>query len=213
MMPEVPPERMLDLFTRIDDLLVLNLEATRGLTVAIDKLSAALAVAPPVAPPVPPLAVPPPRIVVAPAPAELVPLTTRLDSIDANLKNSGTKLDRLIELSEPERKGKPVSLTNKYEGTDTDWQKVSEWRVGDIWGYDRGRLDEVSMSADPYLNARFRFTAAGKVMFKNLELIGALTHSFRVPNEFKRGDKITLECRSSDGTNINVNMSITGRAY
>lgn len=51
MAPEIPPERILDRLTRMDELLALNLEATRSLTEAIKSLKVVPA-APPVAPPV-----------------------------------------------------------------------------------------------------------------------------------------------------------------
>lgn len=223
-MPEVPPERILDLFTRIDNLLVLNLEATKELTKAINKLSTALAVAPPVAPPVPPPVVPPPRIVVTPAPAELVPLTSRLDSIDTKLGSLGLKLDvvdkdlgalqtSLEEYRKRDLQGRPVAILNRVSDySETTYKKVAEWRVGDTWGLNKGRIQEISVATSDYDVTEFKLTVMGKVFFKDKKVQAPFTLPFP-PHDIPKGERITIECRSDGATSITVDGSITGKEF
>lgn len=218
MAPEIPPERLLDLFTRIDDLLVLNLEATRKLTESIDRLTVAIARAPPpvAPPPAPPAVAPPPRIVAAPAPVELVPLTSRLDSMDAKLGSIDKKLGALQALVEEYRKrdlqGKPVVVVGRYTGTGTDYQTLALWRVGDLWGLAKGRIEEISVVSSDFSKTRFKLTVMGKVLFKDLQIQISLTLPLP-PHEIPATEKVIIECKSSDGTNITVNGSITGKEF
>lgn len=215
MAPEIPPERILDLFTRMDDLLALNLEATRKLTEAVEGLTAAITKAPPeVAPPAAPPA--PPRFVVAPAPAELLPLTTRLDSIGLRLDAIGADLGALqASLGEYRRRdlqGKPVAVVDTYSGSDTTYKTVALWRVGDQWGKDKAFIKEISMATSEYDKTHFRLSVEGKVLFKDRKLERPLTLSFP-PHEIPRGERIILACKSTDGSNIKVDGSITGKEF
>jgi len=212
MATEIPPERILDLFTRIDDLLVLNLEATRKLTEAVEGLTKVLAVAPPTVPPV----APPPRVVVAPAPAELMPLTTRLDSIGLKLDAVDASLAALKSSLEEYRRcdlqGKPVAVVDTYSGSATTYKTVALWRVGDMWGLGKGVIWQVSMVTNEYDKTDFRLTVAGKVLFKDLRIARPLSLAFP-PHELPRGEKVIVECRSTDGTKIRVDGSITGKEF
>lgn len=167
MAPEKPEEeikfpyrRIFDLFTRIDELLELNLEALRKLTKAIENLVLV----------VPPAVVPP---VVAP---------------------------------------KPVAVVVRYSGSDTDYQKIGVWRVGDFWGLERGSLKEIAVLSSNYSKTRFRFTVMGNILFKDLQIDAAMTLTFH-PNVIPREKEIVLECKSSDGTAITVNGEISGVEY
>lgn len=221
MEPKIPPEMILDLYTRIDDLIALNLEATRKLTESIDKLIAAITKAPPeVAVAVPPTvpAVPPvpPKIVVTPAPAELLPLTTRLDSIglklDAIDANLGSLQSSLEEYRRRDLQGRPVAVVDIYSGSDISYKTVAEWRVGDMWGLEKGVIEEVSMATNEYGKTHFRLSVMGKVLFKDRKLERPLTLLFP-PHEIPRGEYITLGCKSTDGTSIKVDGSITGKEF
>lgn len=198
MPPEVPPERILDIFTRTDELLVLNLEATRKLTEAIAGLPA---------PPTIPLA--PPRVVVTPAPAELLPLTTRLDSIGLKLDSLQSSLK---EHWKRDLQGRPIAVVNTYSGSDTSYKTVAKWRIGDMWGLGAGVIEEISMATNEYDKTHFRLSVMGKVLFKDLKLNRPLTLRFS-PHEVPRGDHITLGCKSTDGTSIKVDGSITGKEF
>lgn len=117
------------------------------------------------------------------------------------------------EYQKREPPGKPVGIVGRYSGSDTSYQTVVSWTVGQVWERDHGRLDEVSMNSDTYLKTLFRFTVEGKILFKDLQLQSDLTLPFRPPNELRRGEYVKLECKSSDGTAIIVTSTITGREY
>lgn len=211
MAPEIPPERLLDRITRIDELLAMNLEATRKLTEAIERLTAA---PPPVVTP----PAPPPRVVVAPAaPPELAPLAIRLDNLAVKLDDLAAKLDKLAgsveEYSRHDIQGKPVAFLGRYSGTDTTYQKIEEWRVGDVWGLDKGNLTEISVVCEivaMYAHAQFKLTIEGKPIFKDKKVVTALTFPFP-NNQLLRGKKVTLEVKSDDGTLITVDGTIMGK--
>lgn len=112
-----------------------------------------------------------------------------------------------------DEKGKPVGIVDRYSGSDTSYQKVVSWTVGQVWEKNHGRLDEVSMNSDDYSKTRFRLTVEGKIFFKDLHLQSELTLPFRSPNELRRGEEIKIEAKSSDGTAIVVTATITAREY
>lgn len=227
MVPEIPPERFLDLFTRMDNLLLLNLEATRKLTEAVERLAGVIPAAPPpvAPPPVAPPVAPPPRIVVAPAPRELVPLTSRLDSMDAKLgsidlklgtvdSNLGTLQASIEEYRKRDLQGKPVTAVDLKDTDQTAWKEVALWRVGDVWGLGKGIIKEVSIDTDNPIQTRFKLTVMGKVLFKDLQIrTQTLTIPFP-PHEIPRGEKILLEFRSyTPGTTVTVNGMISGKEF
>lgn len=224
MPPEIPPQRIRDLFTRIDELLVLNLRATQALTEAVRGLAAALGAPIPEVPaavPEVPAAIPglpgvafPP---VAPAPLELAPLASRIDIVGAKLDTVVTTLGDVKSAIEEYRRrdlqGRPVALSEAYSGTDQAYQAVVRWRVGDMWGLDKASIEEVSMASSDYDKTLFRLSVAGKIMFKDLQLQSALSLPVQPPNEIARGEAVKVECKSSDGTAIVVTASITGREH
>lgn len=109
--------------------------------------------------------------------------------------------------------GKPVGIVGRYSGSDTSYQTVVSWTVGQIWERDHGRLDEVSMNSSEYTKTLFRLTVEGKIFFKELQLQSDLTLPFRPPNELRRGEVVKIECRSSDGTNIITTATISAREF
>jgi len=117
------------------------------------------------------------------------------------------------EYRKREPPGKPVGIVGRYSSSDTSYQKVVSWTVGQVWERDHGRLDEVSMNSDKYDKTLFRLTVEGKIFFKDLQLQSTLTLPFRPPNELRRGEEVKIECKSSDGTAIIVTATITGREY
>jgi len=80
--------------------------------------------------------------------------------VGRKLELIGEKLDRLIELSKPEPAGWPVVLPRFREISTTSYQTVVEWKVGNVWNKERGRLEEISMVSDDYDHTRFRLTVA-----------------------------------------------------
>jgi hypothetical protein len=112
----------------------------------------------------------------------------------------------------PGEKGKPVAIVGRYSGSDTSYKTVALWRIGQMWELDHGRLHRVDLSSSNYAKTRFRLTALGKVLFRDLELVASMPLEFP-DNELPRGEEIKVECMSSDGTAISVVASITGSEY
>ena len=197
MAPEIPPQRLLDYLTRTAELLALNLEATRKLTGAIERF---VGVIPPPAPPAP--------ILIRPAPPSLAPLADRIDRLVSKLDT----LKSSFEEYQKREKGKLVALVNQYSGSDQAYQTLVTWKIGDLWGLRRGRIEEVSFFSNNFSKTRFRLTVAKTVLFKDLEIQRALTLPFP-EHETLFGEKVTLEVKSSDGTNITVDGSLTGKEF
>lgn len=108
-----------------------------------------------------------------------------------------------------DEKGKPFAVVKHYSGSDQTYQKVAVWMVGQIWEKEHGRLHRIDLVSNNYAKARFRFTVAGKVLFRDLELVGALTVEFP-NNELPHGEEVTIETKSSDGTAIAVDAALAG---
>jgi hypothetical protein len=103
--------------------------------------------------------------------------------------------------------GFPIAKVNRYSGTDTEYQTVVEWTLPS----DRkGLLDEVSMVSDSYTKTRFKLTIAGDVKFEGITLQAPLTLVWRNA-EVEPTKTVLLEAKSSDGSSINVDGSVTGR--
>ena len=105
-------------------------------------------------------------------------------------------------------RGDPISLVDRYSGTDTTYKTVVSWTVT---AGKTGELKEVSMMSDTYAATHFKLTIAGEEQFKD-KIIGApLTLPFP-QNELEAGDIVILEVkRTGAGAAITVDGSITGR--
>jgi len=111
-----------------------------------------------------------------------------------------------------DEKGKPFAVVEHYSGSDQAYQKVAVWNVGQIWELSHGRLDNIKLASSNYSKTRFKFSVAGKVLFRDIELVEALTVTFP-DNELPFGEEVILECKSSDGTAIAVDAIIAGTEY
>lgn len=113
----------------------------------------------------------------------------------------------------PNEKGKPVAIVERYSGTDTSYKTVAVWKVGQIWELDHGRLHRIYLESSNYTITRFRLTALGKVLFRDMELVASpLTLTFP-DNELPRGEEIKVETKSSTGAAIAVTAAVTGSEY
>ena len=189
---------MFDLFTRIDEILIEVLGELRGMREEIRKLPAA-----------PPPALPP-RVPLAPPPIEIRPITDRLD-----------KLER--EFNEY-RRGLPAIKLDRKTTISTEYEKVMEWIVGEIWGplfgFKKGELYEISIAcgdAVQYTHAVFRISV-DKPLLKVTEVLEEKRFHTAVAMPFKRneleaGDRVKVEVRSDDGTEITCDAMISGREY
>jgi hypothetical protein len=103
--------------------------------------------------------------------------------------------------------GKPVAKVDRYQGGDTTYQTVVSWTVSPG---KRGWLQEVSMITDKFDKTQFRLKIAEETLFEDKQIQSSLTLPFPW-NELDEGSVVLLECRSTDGTAIIVDGSITGR--
>jgi len=104
-------------------------------------------------------------------------------------------------------RGTPIAKVDRYSGGDTTYKTVVSWTVseGKI-----GTLKEVSMVTDNYSKTHFRLTIAGVKQFEDKIIQAPLTLPFP-ENDLEAGSEVVLECKSTDGTSITVDGSITGR--
>lgn len=109
-------------------------------------------------------------------------------------------------------KGKPFVVMERYSGSDTSYKTVAVWKIGQIWELDHGRLHRICLESSNYTITRFRLTVLGKVLFKDMELVGALTLTFP-DNELPRGEEVKIETKSSTGAAIAVTAAVTGSEY
>lgn len=103
--------------------------------------------------------------------------------------------------------GKPIAKLDRYSGTDTTYKTVVSWTVsaGKV-----GNLKEVSMISDTFAKTHFKLTIAGVEQFADKLIQASLSLPFP-DNRLSPGDVVLLECKSTDGTSIIVDGSITGR--
>ena len=106
-------------------------------------------------------------------------------------------------------RGTPIAKLDRYTGTDTSYQTVVSWTV--TTGK-TGELKEVSMITDQYAKTQFKLTVAGVEQFEDKVITAPLTLPF-TENKLLSGSEVLLEAKSTDGTSINTDGSITGREY
>ncbi len=104
-------------------------------------------------------------------------------------------------------RGDPVAKLGRYSGSDVTYQTVVSWTVSDG---KIGTLKEVSMITDQFSKTHFRLTIAGAKQFEDKLIQSPLTLPFP-ENKLDAGSVVLLECKSTDGTSITVDGSITGR--
>jgi hypothetical protein len=103
--------------------------------------------------------------------------------------------------------GVPIAKVDRYSGSDTTYQTVVSWTVS--LGK-KGWLQEVSMITDNFEKTQFRLKIADEMLFEDKQIQSSLTLPFPW-NELEEGSVVLLECKSTDGTAIVVDGSITGR--
>ena len=105
--------------------------------------------------------------------------------------------------------GTPVAKVDRYSGSDTVYQTVVSWTVS---AGKRGWLQEVSMITNNFEKTQFKLTISGETLFQDKQVQASLTLPFPW-NELTEGSVVLLECKSTDGTAILVDGSITGREF
>lgn len=100
-----------------------------------------------------------------------------------------------------------LALLDRYSGSATTYQTVVSWTVP---AGKAGVLSEVEMESDTYAKTLWQLTIAGEVEFTNKAIQGPLALIF--PNvNLAAGAVVLLEAKSSDGTAIVADGTITGK--
>lgn len=104
--------------------------------------------------------------------------------------------------------GGPVLKVNRYSGSDQDWVELVRWDVP--LGY-TGDLHSISVLSDNDEKTRYR------VFLANVDQSLPTDRQTTTPQEWKwdrtvlpGGSAVWVEVRSTDGTSINVDGTITG---
>jgi len=106
-------------------------------------------------------------------------------------------------------RGSPIANLDRYSGNDVAYKTVVSWTVSTG---KNGELKEVSMISDQPTKTHFRLTIAGQEQFKDKLLQTSLALPFP-ENKLTAGQQVTIETKSTDGTAIVVDGSISGREY
>ncbi len=118
--------------------------------------------------------------------------------------------DREIALLNPGRQlaeGLPISRVDRLATADAaNYQEVVSWVVP---AGAEGDLHEVSVFSDNFAKTRLRLTIAGSQQWTDVVLATSLSIPYR-NNRLQEGDQVLLEAKSSDGTLVTVDGSISG---
>lgn len=103
--------------------------------------------------------------------------------------------------------GQPVSRVNKYSGADLDWVELLRWDIP--LGY-LGDLHEVSLLSDNDAKTRYR------VFLANIDQQWPTDRAQTTPltqpwtdTKIPGGTSVYIQVRSTDGTSLNVEASLT----
>lgn len=113
------------------------------------------------------------------------------------------------EVSVLEYEGTPFAELDRYgPGTDETYQTVVSWTVTE--GY-QGVLEEVAFMTSNYSKTHFQLTIAGTVQFTDKLVQAACSFPWKSGNKLDSESVVLLECKSTDGSSITVDGSITGK--
>lgn len=103
--------------------------------------------------------------------------------------------------------GLPISRVDRLATSDAvNYQEVVEWTVA---VGNEGDLHEVSLFSDDFSKTRFRLTIAGAQQWADRVVGTSLSIPYRA-NRLPAGAQVLLEARSTDGTLVTVDGSISG---
>ena len=118
--------------------------------------------------------------------------------------------DRETSLLNPETglaEGVPVSRVDRLATNDAvNYLQVVEWTVA---AGNEGDLHEVSMFSDDFSKTQFRLTIAGVQQWADVQVGTSLSIPYRA-NRLPAGAQVILEARSTDGTLVTLDGSISG---
>ena len=101
----------------------------------------------------------------------------------------------------------PVAKVDRYSGTDQTYKEIVKWRVQERT---TGELKEVSVVSNNYDKTHFKLLIAGIPFFQDKKIQAPLTLPFP-ETRLRPAQEVILQCKSTDGTSITADGSITGR--
>lgn len=118
--------------------------------------------------------------------------------------------DRESSLVNPETRlaeGLPISRVNRLATNDAvNYQEVVSWTVA---AGREGDLHEISFFSDDFTKTLFKLSIAGVQQWTDVVVGTSLSIPFRT-NRLKAGDTVLLEAKSTNGTLVTVDGSISG---
>lgn len=103
--------------------------------------------------------------------------------------------------------GTPIARVDRYSGTSTTYEEVVSWLVGTG---KKGDLKEVSMYSDNFAKTHFKLVIRSTTQFEDKLIQTSLSLPF--PDcELPEGATVALYAKSTNGTSITVDGSISGK--
>lgn len=99
-----------------------------------------------------------------------------------------------------------IAKVGRYSGTSTSYQSIVSWTVTSTKS---GELIEVSLTSDNFAKTQFKVEIGGGVIDTDIALGEALTLPFG-KLKISGSTKVELFAKSTDGTAINADGSISG---
>ncbi len=118
--------------------------------------------------------------------------------------------DRETSLTNPETRlaeGLPISRVKRLATNNAaNYQEVVSWTVA---AGREGDLHEISFYADDFTKGKFKLTIAGVQQWIDVLVGTSLSIEFRA-NRLQAGAQVLLEAKSTDGTLVTIDGSISG---
>jgi hypothetical protein len=112
----------------------------------------------------------------------------------------------LLNAGQQLAEGVPVSRVDRLATNSPAYQEVVSWVVA---AGREGDLHEVSLFSTDFARTQFRLTIAGVQQWTDVLVGTSLSIPYR-SNRLQAGDQVLLEARSTDGTLVTVDGSISG---
>lgn len=126
----------------------------------------------------------------------------QIGEIEADLE-----MDKILKLSGGG--ANPVVEKGRFEGTQTTYQEVVKWKVGDVWNKDYGLALRIDFSSTNTDKTEYRLRMGSKTMFVDEQF--QTPFSIQLPAaQMSDDEEVTLWAKSTDGSPLTVDGVITG---
>jgi hypothetical protein len=112
----------------------------------------------------------------------------------------------LLNAGQQLAEGVPISRVDRLVTNSLSYQEAVSWVVA--VGRE-GDLHEISLFSSDFTKTQFRLTIAGVLQWTDVVIGTSLSIPYR-SNRLQAGDQVLLEARSTDGTLVTVDGSISG---